>query len=60
MKAYLITTGLVFGLITVLHVVHAYSEGWRRATDPFFMLTTALALGLCLWSVYLLRALPRA
>jgi hypothetical protein len=59
MRAYLITTGVVFGLITVLHVVHVYSEGWRRATDPFFMLTTLIALGLCVWSVRLLRLPPR-
>ena len=50
MKAYLITTGTVFGLITVAHIWRAFAEGSRVATDPFFLLLTALSAALCLWA----------
>jgi hypothetical protein len=59
MKAYLATSGVIFGLITLLHFWHAYTDGSRRLADPFFMLTTAIAAGLCLWSMVLLRSYPR-
>ena len=48
MKAYLITTGTVFGLITVAHLWRAFAEGSRVATDPFFLLLTALSAAPCL------------
>ena len=54
MKAYLITTGTVFGLITVAHVVRIVVEGPRLATDPIFVLLTLAAGGLSLWAWRLL------
>ena len=60
MKAYLITTGLVFGLITVAHVWRAAVEGSHLATDPVFILLTILSAGLCLWACRLLKLLPRS
>jgi hypothetical protein len=32
MKAYLITTGLVFGAIVAAHVARVFAEGTRRKT----------------------------
>ena len=55
MKAYLITTGTVFGLITVAHVCRFFAEGTHLAKDPVFLLLTVFAAGLCLWAFRLLR-----
>ena len=55
MKAYLITTGIVFGLITVAHFWRACVEGSHLATDPVFLLFSVLSAALCLWACRLLR-----
>jgi hypothetical protein len=60
MKAYLLTTGAVFGLITLAHVWRAVAESWQLARDPIFLLLTALSAGLCLWALYLLRTASRS
>jgi hypothetical protein len=59
MKAYLITTGTVFGLITVAHIARFFAEGSRLLTEPLFLLLTALAAGLCAWAWTLLKRLAR-
>jgi len=46
MKAYLITTGTVFGLITAAHIWRMFAEGSHLATDAVFLLLTVLAAGL--------------
>lgn len=60
MRAYLITTGTVFGLITLAHLLRMIFEGRERATDPAYILLTILAAALCGWSWRLLRGLSRA
>ena len=55
MKAYLIITAAVFGLLTVLHVWRIFAEGTHLARDPGFLLITVTAAGLCLWACHLLR-----
>lgn len=55
MKAYLITTGTVFGLITLAHIWRAWAEGPHLATDPVFVLLTIAAAALCVWAWRLLR-----
>ena len=50
MKAYLITTGTIFGLITLAHVARVFVEGVHLAKDPFFLFLTALAAALCIWA----------
>ena len=55
MKAYVMTTGAIFGLIVLAHVARVVAEGPRLATDPFFVLLTVLAAALCVWAVRLLR-----
>ncbi len=54
MKAYVMTTGTVFGLIALAHLLRIVAEGQRLATDPFFVLLTAAAAALCLWASRLL------
>jgi hypothetical protein len=60
MKAYVITTGVVFGLITVAHILRAIQEGPHLATAPWFILLTIAAAALCLWAFRLLSRWPRA
>jgi len=55
MKAYVMTTGAVFGLIALAHLLRVVEEGPRLAKDPFFVLLTVLAAALCVWAVRLLR-----
>ena len=55
MKAYLITTGIIFALITIAHVCKAFAEGAGTAKNPFFIVLTLLAAGLSAWAFGLLK-----
>jgi uncharacterized membrane protein YhiD involved in acid resistance len=59
MKAYLITTGTVFGLITAAHIWRIALEGPRLAMDPFFLVLTLMAVALCFWAFWLLKQVRR-
>lgn len=50
MKAYVITSGGIFGLIAVAHVWRVFDEGPRLATEPWYVLITLAAAGLCFWA----------
>ena len=54
MKAYLIITGTVFGLIVLAHIWRVVAEGPHLATDPAFMLLTIAAAALSFWAWRLL------
>jgi hypothetical protein len=54
MKAYLITTGLIFGLITVAHILRMITEGSHFLTEPLYILLTVLSAALCIWALKLL------
>ena len=54
MKAYLITTGIVFGLITLAHLWRILAEGSHLGKDPVFLLLTFFAAGLSFWAWRLL------
>jgi uncharacterized membrane protein len=58
MKAYVITTGAVFGLLTLAHVWQVVMKP-HLARDPWFLLFTVLALGFCAWALSLLRSTVR-
>jgi len=60
MKAYLITTGIVFGLVTLAHLLRLAAEGLHPAANPWFILTTLLSTLLCAWAWRLVRVLPRS
>jgi hypothetical protein len=60
MKAYVITTGAVFGLLTVVHVWRAIDEGPHLTTDPWYIGITAASAVLCLWACRVLWRAPRA
>jgi hypothetical protein len=61
MKAYLVTTGILFGLLAALHVWRGIAEWPRVTADAGFLLeivvTIALPAVLCWWAWRLLRKL---
>ena len=59
MKAYIMTTGAVFGLVTLAHIWRVIEEGPRLATEPWYVLLTVAAAALFVWAVRLLWRLPR-
>ena len=60
MKTYVMTTGVLFGLITLAHVWRVIQEGPGLATDPAYILLTVAAAALCLWAWRLIRLSTRA
>jgi hypothetical protein len=60
MKAYVITTGAVFGLLVVAHIWRIIEEGTVLAKDPLYIIITLAAAALCLWACRLLRLMPRS
>jgi hypothetical protein len=55
MKAYVMTTGAVFGLLTLAHLWRIVLEGWQLAKDPWWVLITLAAAMLSLWAWRVLR-----
>ena len=55
MKAYVVTTGSLFGLLAAVHVWRIIEEGPQLATNPWHMLTTVAAAALGLWAWRLVR-----
>ena len=60
MKAYVTTTGALFGLMVLVHLWRAIEEGPHLAKDPWFVVITLVAAGLCLWAWRLVRLAPRS
>jgi len=59
MKAYIITTGTLFGLIAIMHLLKAIEDRQQMTTDPWSFFGMAalglLAAGLSAWAWRLLR-----
>jgi hypothetical protein len=54
MRAYLITTGAVFGLLVVAHVWRIIGESRALARDPAYLAITLACAALGLWAARLL------
>ena len=59
MKAYVMTTGVVFALLTLAHLLRIFMEWPHVVREPFFLLITIAAGGLCLWAWRVLRLSKR-
>jgi hypothetical protein len=59
MKAYLITTGTVFGLLALAHVWRVIGESRSLGTDPWFVVTTLISAAMSVWAFRLLRTSTR-
>ena len=53
MRAYLLTTGVLFGLITLVHLWRIIEEWPHLAREPWFVLLTVASVVLSLWAVRL-------
>ena len=60
MKAYVITTGTIFGLVTVAHILRMIQEKPELAAEPWYIAITLVTAALCLWACRLLWRRPRA
>ena len=54
MRAYVVTTGLLFGLLTLAHVLRIAYESRALASDPWYMLITTATAALSVWACLLL------
>ena len=57
MKAYIVTTGAAFGLLTFAHIARMFEEGAHLITQPVFLLTTVGSASACVWAIILLKKL---
>lgn len=55
MRAYIITTGTVFLLITLAHIARLALEPTHVLREPVFMLLTLVAAALSVWAFMVLR-----
>lgn len=64
MRAYLITTGALFGLLAVAHLLRTIAEWSRLAADPWFILEGpgigVVAAAIAVWAWRLLRVEARS
>ena len=61
MRTYLITTGVLFALLALVHLWRVVAESASLAHDPWFLVITALAAALSAWAFrLLLRKTPAA
>jgi hypothetical protein len=63
MRAYLITTGALFGVLALAHAWRTWAEWQRLAVDPGFIVEGPgigiIAAALCIWAWRLFRAAAR-
>jgi len=55
MKAYLITTGTLFGLLALAHVWRVIGESRSLGADPWFVALTLISAAMSVWAFRLLR-----
>ena len=55
MKAYIITTGLIFALVTLAHLLRVITENRHLITEPFFLAITVITTALSLWAFFVWR-----
>ena len=60
MKTYVVTTAVIFGLLTVLHILRMVEEHPHAGEEPWFVLITLASAALCVWGLVLLRHRPKA
>lgn len=59
MRAYVMTTGVAFGVLALVHIWRVFKEEPTLATDPWYILITVAAAALSVWAWRLLRRSSR-
>jgi len=57
MKAYIVTTGAAFGLLTLAHIARMFEEGAHLIKQSVFLLTTVGSASVRVWAIILLKKL---
>jgi hypothetical protein len=60
MKTYVMTTGVLFGLLTLAHLWRVIEEGTHLATDPWYVLVTLITAVMCVWAWRVLKGSARS
>ena len=55
MRAYVMVTGTLFGMLVVAHVLRVVQEGPALAQEPWYILITLASASLCVWAWLLVR-----
>lgn len=55
MKAYLIATATVFGLIIAAHIARLFTHERAAVTQPDFIIATVVSVVLFVWALVLIR-----
>lgn len=55
MRAYVITSGTLFGALALAHVSRVFMESRALATDPENVIVGLIALGLSIWAFTVAR-----
>ena len=50
MKTYVITSGTIFGLLTLAHIARMVRESWILAKEPAYMAITLAAAAMAVWA----------
>jgi hypothetical protein len=53
MKPYIVTTGIIFGLLLISHVARVVVEGTHLIREPIFLLTTIASGAVFIWAITL-------
>jgi hypothetical protein len=57
MRAYVVTTGAAFGLLTLAHIERMFEEGAHLITRPVFLHATVGSASVSVWAIILLEKL---
>ena len=60
MRAYVMTTGAVFGLVAVAHIWRVLEEGTYLLRDPFWVILTLATAAMSVWAWRVFRGLARS
>lgn len=54
MRYYVMTAGLCFAVLVLVHIARILDEGTSVVTDPFFAGTTLISTAMTIWALRLL------
>jgi len=59
MRAYVGTTGLMFGLLVIAHIARLTVQGPAALRSPVFVVASFVSIGMLVWSILVFRRLDR-
>ena len=52
-RCFVIASGIIYALILVGHIVRVVAEGVHTLTQPLFLVSSILAIGMAVWAAIL-------